>query len=433
MADIEGVLAGLDSGTAERARRALLWIGVDGLSTLTQLQVQRFVWVTLPQVYPEDQQEHHETAWALADFLAAAGLTRYADLCRDRRTHEVLSAWARDPGAGERLAAALLRSSGVQPPDTVLLTFSEVPTGQEAEVQIDLSRVLETAVVEGRLDPAGNDFDRLALDLAEQFLTAPSPDHGGRTPLLSVLRWRALRWVLELDAEFSEFWVSALHRIYEEPVFPGNLQLSTAPAEALLQTADTAPVLTPDGQLPDEIVADLDARFGWSDKLPLGRTSMRYPLPERSVPALLFVDTHLRAQGLLTRSEGRLVLTPLGRRCLLDRRRLWKALVAARPRWEKGFDEDALAVMAAVLLRRTPSSASALTRHATSLLRPRWQSHGGDSVRSAVEWLRVEWYRLGVGFSWWEVSRHADDYRLSRFGRAAAAELFWSVAARPLA
>jgi len=432
VADIEGVLAGLDTGTAQRARRALLWIGVDDLSALSQLHVQRFLWRTLPQVCPGDETEHHEHAWALADFLDSAGLTRYAGLCRDRRTHELLSAWGRDPGAAARTAGALMTESGVRPPDTVLLRFSKVPVGQEEQVHTGVSRMLETAVVEGRFDPAGADAREQAVALTERFLTTPSENYHGVTPRLFVLRWRALRWILRLDPEFQEFWRQALHRIYDEPAVPDNVQLSTAPAEALLETALTGPVLTELGHLPDALVVELDARFGWTDKLPLGRAPAQRPVGEQAVPALLFVDLHLREQGLLTRSDGRLALTPEGRRCLADRRLLWQALVSPQPRWDDGFEQDALAVMAAALLRRTAVSASGLSRQVSGLLSHKWHSATGDSLSSGVEWLRVEWYRLGVGLSWWELTRRAGDYRLSQFGRAAAAELFWAVAARPL-
>jgi hypothetical protein len=431
VADIERLLAELDAATTERARRALLWIGVHELSKLTQLHVQRFLWRTLPQVCAGEEPEQHEYAWALADFLDAAGLARYARLCRDRRTHELLSVWARDPDAAGRLADALMTASGVQPPDTVLLTFSKVPVGQEAQVHTDVGRMLEAAVLEGRLDPDSADTHDRAVALTERFLGTASHDYHGVTPRLFVLRWRALRWVLTLDPELQEFWRQALHRIYDEPAVPENVQLSTAPAEALLETALTGPVLTGHGHLPDDLVLELDARFGWSDKLPLGWAGSRRPPGELAVPALLFVDLHLRAQGLTTRSDGRLALTGEGRRCLGDRRALWQALVSPRPRWDGGFDQDALAVMAAVLLRRAVS-APGLSAQVRSLLSHKWRSSTGDDLGPGVEWLRVEWYRLGVGLSWWELSRRAGDYRLSRFGRAAAAELFWAVAARPL-
>jgi hypothetical protein len=33
--------------------------------------------------------------------------------------------------------------------------------------------------------------------------------------------------------------------------------------------------------------------------------------------------------------------------------------------------------------------------------------------------------------SWWELSWRPEHYRLSEFGRSAAAELFWAVAGQP--
>jgi hypothetical protein len=298
-------------------------------------------------------------------------------------------------------------------------------------VHAELSRVLEHAVEEGRLDPLSEEGRRRRTALAETFLATPSSAYDGWSPREVVLRNRALLWVRALDPEVSAFWGRAFRRLAEEPAIPTNVELSIAPAEALLEEASTGTPLTDDGHLVASVVHDLDARFGWSDKLPLGGTSPREPAVEQDVPALLFVDAHLRAQGLLAPAEGRLRLTESGLRCLKEPALLWRALVNPSPRWPEAFDQDALAIMAALLLRRTAMSASSLTNQVAALLSHKWRTREADSLQTGVEWLRVEWYRLGVGLSWWELSRRADDYRLSEFGRAAAAELFWSVAARP--
>ena len=433
MVDIEDVLAGLDPATARQVRHVLSsLLPTWDLTKLNQLAVQQFLWRALPRLCPDDPHEQHEIAWSLGDFLQAAGQPRYAALCRDRRTHELLASWAKDPSTGARAAESLARESGVEPPDTGLLTFSREPQGREAEVHAELSRMLERAVAEGRLDVTGEEGQRRRQALAEAFLATPSSRYGGWTPREVVLRNRALLWVRGVDPEVSNFWGRAFRRLAEEPAVPANVELSISPAQALLDAASTGTPLTDDGQLAASVVDDLDARFGWSDKLPLGGASPRRPATEQDVPALMFVDNHLRAQGLIAPSRGRLTLTDPGRRCRTDPPKLWRALVRPAPRWEEGFDQDALAMMAVVLLlRRTAVSASSLTNQVASLLSHKWRSREADSLQSGIEWLRVEWYRLGVGLSWWELSRRADDYRLSEFGRVAASELFWSVAARP--
>ena len=428
MADIRGVLAGLDPATAQRARVALsaLLGESDDLTALTQLEVQRFLWQTLPHQWEDGPREQHELAWALGDFLQAIGLDRYAALCRDRRTHEVLSAWWRDRAAGERAAAALMRSSGVEPPDTRLLAFGTVLSGQERRVHADLSRFLEDAVARRALDAAGVAGETDTTALTEAFLSRPSPAYDGMTPREAVLRERAAWWVRRLDPGVGPFWTDAFRRLAEEPVVPGNVMLSIAPAVALLELAAAETELTAEGHLPSSVVLDLDARFGWTDKLP-----SHQPDDERAIPALLFTDIHLREQQLVARHAGRLALTDSGRRCLADPALLWQSLVSPAPRWGDEFDQDALAVMAVRLLRQSAHSGSGLTEQVASLLSHKWRGRDGTSLKPGVEWLRVEWYRLGVGLSWWELNWRPEQYSLSEFGRAAAAELFWAVAGRP--
>lgn len=425
MADIRGVLAGLDPATVQRARAALsaLTGESEDLSALTQLDVQRFLWQTLPRQWEGRPREQHEVAWAVGDFLAAAGLDRYAALCRDRRTHDLLSAWLRAPAVGSRTAAALMRASGVDPPDTRLLTFGTVLTGQERRVHADASRSLEDAVARGALDPSSECGVRSST---ETFLSRPSPTYHGLTPREAVLHERAASWIRQLDPGIGPFWTDAFRRLGEEPDVPGNVTLSIAPAVALLQQAAAGVELTPEGHLPPPAVVALDARFGWTDKLPSHR-----PNDERAIPALLFVDFHLRQQKVITEHEGRLALTGAGGRCLTDPTLLWQLLVTPGPRWSDGFEQDALAVMAVCLLRQTALSGSRLTEQVASLLSHKWRSRDGDSLKPGVEWLRVEWYRLGVGLSWWELSWRPEQYRLSEFGRSAAAELFWAVAGQP--
>lgn len=426
MADIRGVLAGLDPVTVQRVRAALPDLveeGSEDLSTLTQLDVQRFLWQTLPRQSKGRPRERHEVAWAMGDFLAAAGLDRYAALCRDRRTHEVLSVWARDPAVGSRTTAALMRSSGVQPPDTRLLAFGTVLTGQEQRVHADASRFLEDAVARGVLDPSSECGVRSST---ETFLSTRSPAYGGLAPREAVLRERAASWIRRLDPDTGPFWTDVFRRLGDEPDLPGNVTLSIAPAVVLLEQAAAGIALTPEGHLPADVVVELDARFGWTDKLP-----SRRPSDERAIPALLYVDTHLREQQLITAHDGRLALTDAGRRCLADPALLWQLLVTPSPRWPDGFQQDALAVMAVCLLRQASVSGPRLTEQVSSLLSHTWRSRDGDSLDPGVEWLRVEWYRLGVGLSWWELNWRPEHYRLSEFGRSAAAELFWAVAGQP--
>jgi hypothetical protein len=112
-----------------------------------------------------------------------------------------------------------------------------------------------------------------------------------------------------------------------------------------------------------------------------------------------------------------------GRRGLVAPELLWRAVVGPAPRWAGEPEASALAVEAALLLRSPAVSREELVAETAAIL--------GTSVAS-VDWVRVEWYRVGVVLGWWERSRGRWlGLRLSRLGRAAAAQTFWSVAARP--
>lgn len=92
----ETVLAGLDVGTAARARKALAELRrASGRRTPTRADVEGYLRASLarsdlPRV------ERHEVLWALGDYFDAAGRPELAALCRDRRTHQEL-ARARPP------------------------------------------------------------------------------------------------------------------------------------------------------------------------------------------------------------------------------------------------------------------------------------------------------------------------------------------------
>ncbi len=440
MQDVAGILAALDEPTARAAASAVTRLlggsvggGVGGphaLDELDQLDLQRFLWRELPTQRLAGRSAHHDVAWALADVLELAGRGRYAALCRDRVTHEVLEAWRRGPDLGSAAAADAERRSGVLPPDTQALRFAhddDDASPLERLVRHEASRVLEQAVERGDLRP-GPASGRLAEGLVEEFLRTPSAAHHGTSPRDEVRGHRARAWAARLTDGDTTWVDGVLPQATAEPDVPSRPDLSVAPARALLEAAAGGLALTRAGQLPADVVAALDDRFAWSDDRPLTRRAPQ----EADLPPLLFLRQHLQAQRLLTVRGGRLALSPSGRGCLDDADRLWSAVVGPGPRWADGFDGDALAVLAGVLLRSPAVSREDLLREATFVLGAAWHRVGGEDLAAAVDWLRVDWYRVGVAFGWWERSRGRWlGLRLSRLGRAAAARTFWAAAARP--
>ncbi len=426
MRDLAGILAALDEPTAHAAASAAAQLLGDpadpqAFERLTQLDVQEFLWRDLPALPAADRAAHHDVAWALADVLELAGRPRYAAVCRDRVTHEIIEAWRRDPSAGAAAAAAAERRSGVVPPDTASLAFGGPgrESALERLVRHQASRVLELAAERGDLSGSELGSQRAAEQLVAAFLSAPAPAHHGACPRDAVRQQRTQAWARHLAGGDPGWLTSVLPAVLREPEDTSAPALSLVPARALLEAAWDGVRLTEGGELPEATVAALDDRFAWSDDRPRSRLAR----VESRLPPLLFLRQHLQAQRLLVVRHDRLEVTATGRRCLADPVLLWQAVTDPAPRWGDGFDADALAVMAALLLRSPAVSREDLVDEAAAVL-------GGAAA--AVDWVRVEWYRVGVPLGWWERSRGRWlGLRLSRLGRAAATQTFWSVAARP--
>lgn len=142
-----------------------------------------------------ETRELHEIAWSLADLFTAAGLDRYAALCRDTRTHLLLDAWQDDDHEPARkVMMEAIRSSGVAPPDTPLLVWGSVLGAAEHSARLRVSQALEVAVEAGGLVPGEPGWKRLAVRITEVSLMMPRLDLRGGTLLQAVLRERGERW-----------------------------------------------------------------------------------------------------------------------------------------------------------------------------------------------------------------------------------------------
>ncbi len=432
MDEIERALDTLDEETATTARPVVeSLLGHDDtrvpLATLTQSDVQHFLWQTLPTRWMTEDREHHEIAWALGDFLQAAGLDRYAEICRDPRTHTILSAWHEEPEKGAAAAYAAAQDSGLVPPDTDALAFGEVMGGDEARIHADVTRLLERSIGEGTLDPSARGFRARVGRLVESHLTAPSTSYGGRSPVAVVHEERMGMWVHQLARGRQRPWTSVVPLVVDPVPLPEGVELSVAPAVAVLEAVGEGVTLTSAGYLPAKLAVALDDRFGWSDQM-LGAR----PRSESDLPRLMFLDEHLRDTRLLTRRAKRLTVSAEGRRCLADPARLWSVLTTAAPR-QKGFEADALAVGAAVLLTSESVGREELDGEVAAVLANKWRAADGTTVTAEdVSAIGVEWYRRGRSLGWWEEGRRWSRLELTPVGQAAAANLFRSVATRPM-
>jgi hypothetical protein len=119
-----------DHDGAEATHSSLEWLGWEGEGELLlrRYDVQLFVWYTLPRKFLTTLADKRGAADALACTLERLGgrAASYAEVCRAPETDELLRAWeAEDPAAWSRLRE-LLKNSGLEPPDTELLTWGQV-------------------------------------------------------------------------------------------------------------------------------------------------------------------------------------------------------------------------------------------------------------------------------------------------------------------
>ena len=432
MHEVDTLLEGLDRATASHVEPAVEWLlGAQDerlpLASLGQVDLQYFLWHKLPANWFTEDAEHHEIAWSLGDFFEAAGMDRYAAICRDRRTHEILAAWHRDPDEGAARCQQAQLDSGVLPPDTELLAFGELMGELEAAAHHGASVFLEDGIATGALDPALRGFRAAAQRRVERYLQTSSDEFGGRTPLQAVWQERADAWRDSFRGVPSVFWDRSHAAIVSTPAVPTGVGLAVAPAQALLEAVGEGVTLTEAGYLPPKLALALDERFGWSQDYALGR-----PRGEADVLQLGFLDDHLRAQRLLTRRGKRLTVSAAGHRAMADPAGLWAAVVAPGPRWRPGFEQDALAVLAACLLSGERVTADLLDEEMSFVLGGKWRPAGGGPVDDDVRWVETGWRRLGLALGWWEDRRRGPEERLSAFGRAAAACVFRTVATGPM-
>lgn len=431
MLELDEALAALDPPTAEGVRPAVEHL-VGGpvervpLSNVNQSDLQHFLWWVLPGEWHADgEYDRHEIAWALGDLFDAAGVKRYAEICRGQRTHAVLAAWRRSVEEGRRASDAAEHEAGVRPPETDLLTFGEVMGPEEARVHAAVTELLEAAIVEGRLDPAARGFRGAARTTVERFLRAPPGSE--ESPVTRVRLERAAFWAHRLGD--APVWKELLPRLDAEPRTPARPDLAVTEAAALLEAVGDGVALTKSGYLPPALALALDARFGWSEDYGHAR-----PRGESEIPPLGFLNEHLQAQRLLTRRGNRLTMSARGGRAAGDPEELWKTLATPAPRWRTGFQADAVAITAALLLAEDGRTGKDLCEETTVLLARKWQAPADGDIHDVVWWIQVEWYRVGIVLGWWERRRGRLGLgrTLSADGRAAAATAFWSVAARPM-
>ena len=201
-----------DTRRSEDARAAVEWLtsGDDGDSAVfTRRRLQLFLWYELPHKWLIESDEHIAVAEALATFFdelgpAAAPLSA---LCRDPETLRLL----RDEGEG---LVTAIEASGLEPPDTPSLEWSDLMTIEESLERDAVAEMLEEAVDTGQLVPGTRSWKERQVKLVEQHLT--TSDARGTTPLARVLAVRRQAWLERFSDEGERALLEATTRNIDE-------------------------------------------------------------------------------------------------------------------------------------------------------------------------------------------------------------------------
>ena len=230
-------------------------------------------------------------------------------------------------------------------------------------------------------------------------------------------------WIRSFPDVPTAFWLPALGALQRGAAMPAKAALSLSSTRALLDAVGEGLVLTRAGELPRETVLALDDRFRWTEEFPWMR-----PGGEADIPPLSFLRRHAVAQRLLEQDGDRLVRTRLGQACLHDTVRLWRCVVNPAPRWSRGFERDALGVLAAAVLRSADFALGRLGEDIAHVLAAKWRPARQDSLFEGASLVAQSWYQIGVPLGWWDTGRGPADRRPNAFGRAAAVAVFRAMA-----
>lgn len=273
MADVSAARVDAAIAAVERGDVALAnWMRVaaDGLTAgegeelITQAGLQRHLWHDLPRRHSDDA--WRPVAEAAGVLLSLLGLDRYAAIARSTTTSAVLDVWEDGPRKGFAAFRSATTASGVEPPDTELLTWGEVFGMEEASALQAVEVALERAIVAGEFQPGLGSWRKVAARVADGVLRAPAGDVA-ITRLQAVHEERIDAWVLRGRPAELRAWREAarvsLDGFDAVDVETSQAASAIAPIRWLLERCRDGVPLTQAGYLPPDVVQEAADRFGW--------------------------------------------------------------------------------------------------------------------------------------------------------------------------
>jgi hypothetical protein len=301
-----------DPRLGEDARAAVEWLtGVDGddlPAVFSRRELQPFLWYQLPKKWLIRLGEQQAVAEALACFFDEVGVEAapLAALCRSPETATLIRS------GGKNFAAALERS-GLEPPDTPLLTWSEFMSIEEALEHDLVASLLEDAIDTGQLVPGTKGWRQHQTELVEGYLSRP--DESGTPPLARIHAARREAW-LELPGRNP-----AERNLLERALattdnnLPSRVESEEAvePLLWLLEQLANGVKVTQTGALPRTLVRAAVERYpDWWN------SSVGPPYQEAELYQLCVLRDLIDALKLTRRQRVILQLTPKGRALRTD-------------------------------------------------------------------------------------------------------------------
>jgi hypothetical protein len=312
-----------DRRLGEDARAAVEWLtgfeGNDVPAVFSRRELQLFLWYQLPKKWLIRTAEQQAVAEALACFFDEVGeeAAPLATLCRSTQTAELIR------NRSKNLAAALERS-GLEPPDTPLLTWSEFMSIEEALEHDLVANILEDAVDAGELLPGAKRWRQRQARLVERYLA--NPDDSGTAPVARIHAARRQAW-LDLRGrgpEERELLEDALTATDPRPPSQAEAEEAVEPLLWLLDQLAHGVKLTQTGALPRAVVRAAVERYpDWWDTQAVGppyQEAELYPLG-----VLHDLVSELKLAG----RRATLQLSPKGRALRADPQRLVGEVAAA--------------------------------------------------------------------------------------------------------
>lgn len=274
---------------------------------VTRYDVQGVCWGALPNLLRRPDAaavlgDRHTVAALLAELLELLGYPRYAELCLNATTAKILDA-ADDVDACTALAATAWKTSGVEPPNTTILTWAQVRGPVEQALHAGTGRLLEEAIDDGFIDLTRQDADLRRAALTMKVLSSPAENRPG-TWFAQLFEERITTWLTEGGSQTRRELLVRVRPEVTRP--PESSPCHEFPALQLLLEAcrDGGLRLTRNGYLPTALVGELVELMPAGADYP-GRSESSCP----PVRALREIATEL---GLVRRDGPRLRLTPMG-------------------------------------------------------------------------------------------------------------------------